>query len=83
VKIPAGARVLAHTHPDDEVVTVLEGRWYLGLGERFDETRLQAYPAGSFISIPGGVPHFVAAREAPVIVQVSGHGAFRTRYLEH
>lgn len=25
VKIPAGARVLAHTHPQDELVTVIEG----------------------------------------------------------
>ena len=26
LKIPAGARVLAHTHPQDEPVTVIEGR---------------------------------------------------------
>src|SRR5215467_8825920 len=32
VKIPGGARVLAHTHPQDELVTVIEGRWYLGEG---------------------------------------------------
>jgi hypothetical protein len=25
VRIPGGSRVLAHTHPDDEIVTVLEG----------------------------------------------------------
>lgn len=37
VKIPGGSRVLAHTHPDDENVTVIEGTWYLGIGERFDE----------------------------------------------
>ena len=33
VKIPGGARVLAHTHPQDELVTVIEGIWYLGEGE--------------------------------------------------
>jgi quercetin dioxygenase-like cupin family protein len=36
VKIPSGMRVLAHTHPDTELVTVIEGTWYLGMGERFD-----------------------------------------------
>src|SRR5262249_33431019 len=36
VKIPGGSRILAHTHPDDEVVTVIEGTWYLGIGEKFD-----------------------------------------------
>jgi hypothetical protein len=82
VRIPGDSRVLAHRHPDDEIVTVIEGTWYLGMGERFDETKLQPYPAGSFIIIPADVPHFLATREAPVIVQVSGRGMFRTNYLE-
>jgi quercetin dioxygenase-like cupin family protein len=82
VRIPGGSRVLAHTHPDDEVVTVIEGTWYLGIGERFDETKLKAYPAGSFILIPADVPHFLATREGPVVVQVSGQGIFRTNSLE-
>ena len=81
VKIPGGSRVLAHAHPDDEVVTVIEGTWYLGLGEKFDEAKLKAYPAGSFIVIPAHVPHFLATREGPVIVQASGDGVFRTDYL--
>jgi mannose-6-phosphate isomerase-like protein (cupin superfamily) len=82
VKIPGGSRVQAHTHPRDEVVTVLEGTWYLGIGKSFDETKLKAYPAGSFIVIPADVPHFLATREGPVIVQVSGHGMFRTSYAK-
>src|SRR6266498_4846543 len=51
-KIPAGKRVLAHTHPQDEPVTVIEGTWYLGEGSKFDPTTLKAYPAGSFILSP-------------------------------
>ena len=82
VRIPGGSRVLAHTHPDDELVTVIEGTWYLGIGKRFDETKLKAWPAGSFILIPADVPHFLATREGPVIVQTSGQGIFRTNYLE-
>ena len=82
VRIPGGSRVFAHTHPDDEIVTVIEGTWYLGIGERFDETKLRAYPAGSFVVIPGDVPHFLATREGPVVVQASGHGVFRTSYVE-
>jgi len=82
VKIPSGKRVLAHTHPQDELVTVIEGTWYLGTGERFDSAKLKGYPAGSFIVIPAGVPHFVAAKEGSVIVQLSGSEVFRTDYLE-
>ena len=82
VRIPGGSRVLAHTHPDDEIVTVIEGTWYLGIGDRFDERKLKAYPAGSFLVIPAGVPHFLATKEGPVIVQASGQGIFRTKYVE-
>jgi quercetin dioxygenase-like cupin family protein len=82
VRIPGGSRVLAHTHPDDEIVTVIEGTWYLGIGAKFDETKLKAYPAGSFILIPADVPHFLATREGPVIIQASGHGIFRTDQVE-
>jgi len=82
VKIPSGGRVLAHTHPQDEVVTVIEGTWYLGEGERFDPAKLKGYPAGSFIVIPGGVPHFLAAKDGAVTVQLSGTGKFGTDHLE-
>ena len=82
VKIPAGGRVLAHTHPRDELVTVIEGTWYLGEGEKFDPAKLKGYRRGSFIIIPAGVPHFLAAKEGDVIVQLSGTGKFGTDYLE-
>ena len=82
VKIPAGRRVLAHTHPQDELVTVIEGTWYIGEGERFDPAKLRPYPAGSFIVIPAGTPHFVAANDGVVVVQLSGTEKFRTDYLE-
>jgi anti-sigma factor ChrR (cupin superfamily) len=82
VKIPGGVRALGHTHPQDEFVTVIEGTWYLGEGERFDAAKLKGYPAGSFIVIPAGVPHFVAAKDGAVIVQVSGTRKFVTDYIE-
>lgn len=82
VKIPPGARVLAHTHPQDELVTVIEGTWYLGEGAKFDAAKLTGYPAGSFIVIPAGVPHFVAAKEGIVVVQLGGIEKFQTDYVE-
>jgi len=64
VKIPAGARALAHTHPQDELVMVIEGTWYLGKGTKFDSAKLTGYPAGSFIIIPAGIPHLWQRRKA-------------------
>ena len=83
VKIPADGRVLAHTHPHDELVTVIEGRGIGARGKGLTPAKLKGYPTGSFIVIPAGVPHFlVAAQEGAVIVQLSGIGRFGTDYLE-
>jgi quercetin dioxygenase-like cupin family protein len=81
VKIPNGARVLAHTHPRDELATVIEGTWYVGEGAKFDPAKLKSHPAGSFVFIPAGVPHFVEAKGA-VVVQLTGIGKWQTDYLE-
>ena len=64
-----------------EQVTVIEGTRYLGEGEKFDSAKLKGYPAGSFIIIPAGIPHFVAT-EGTVLVQLSGTGKPRADYLE-
>jgi quercetin dioxygenase-like cupin family protein len=81
VKIPGGARVPAHTHPRDELATVIEGTWYVGAGAKFDAAKLKSYPAGSFVVIPANVPHFVEAKGA-VVVQLTGIGKWQTDYLE-
>lgn len=82
VRMPAGLRVRAHTHPQDELVTVIEGTWYVGEGTKFEVANLKGYPAGSFIAIPAGVAHFVAAKEGTVVVQLNGNGKFHTDYVE-
>jgi hypothetical protein len=82
VKIPAGQHVAAHTHPRDELVTVIDGTWYVGVGDRFDPARLKGYPAGSFVVIPAGLAHFVATKESSVIVQLSGTERFHTDAIE-
>lgn len=47
-----------------------------------DAAKLRGYPRGSFIVIPAGVAHFVAAEKGAVVVQVSGAGKFQTAYVE-
>ena len=48
-KMPAGYKIPAHWHPDDENVTVLSGTFYLGNGETFDKGKMKAMPAGSVL----------------------------------
>jgi len=41
----------------------------MGIGESWDETKLKAYPAGSFLSEPPKLPHFTWAKDGEVILQ--------------
>ena len=46
VKAPGGTRLMPHRHPEDRIYTVMSGVFYIGLGDRFDGDKVQAYPAG-------------------------------------
>lgn len=80
VRLPAGFKIEPHTHPSDEHVTVLQGTWGLGLGESFDASRVKAIPAGSFVIIPAGTPHFLSI-DTETIVQVQGIGRIGMTYV--
>ena len=73
LKFPAGYRVAPHTHPVDEVVTVISGTFYKGMGETADPSKAQPLPAGSFFALPPGTAHYVFIDEETV-VQISTIG---------
>jgi len=73
-KIPSGAKNVPHRHPEERTVVILSGTLYYGLGEVFDESKLIAFPAGTFFSEPPGVAHFAWAKDGDVILQVTGIG---------
>ena len=66
-----------HTHPDTRTYTVISGTWYVGFGDKFDESKLIALKPGSVYSEPAGVPHFVVVKDEGTIVQISGSGPSR------
>jgi quercetin dioxygenase-like cupin family protein len=66
-----------HTHPDTRTYTVISGTWYIGFGDKYDESKLIALKPGSVYSEPAGVAHFVVIKDSDVIVQISGTGPSR------
>jgi hypothetical protein len=58
VKLPSGVKLMPHQHPEDRVYTVMSGIFYVGLGSRFDDEQLRAYPPGALIVLPGGYSSF-------------------------
>jgi quercetin dioxygenase-like cupin family protein len=72
-KIPAGYQLPAHRHSDQRVVTVLQGTYWSGAGEKFEQNKLTKYTPGSFYITDPGVPHFAWA-ETDVVIQEMGTG---------
>jgi len=81
VKVPDGVKLMPHKHPEDRIYTVISGVFYIGLGDRFDETRLQAYPPGTIVVLPGNTSHFHWARAGDYVTQVSAVGPLGISYV--
>jgi quercetin dioxygenase-like cupin family protein len=83
LKLPAGMKSQPHWHPDyPRTVAVLSGTFYFGKGEQWDESKLVAYPAGTFYSEPAKSPHFWWAKDGEVILQITAIGPTATTRVE-
>jgi quercetin dioxygenase-like cupin family protein len=75
VKFSQGWKDKPHWHPDEvRTVAVLSGTLYFGSGEKWDESKMKAYPAGTFYSEPPRAPHYTWAKDGEVIIQITGVG---------
>lgn len=81
VKVPHGVKLMPHKHPEDRVYTVISGVFYIGLGDQFDADKLQAYPTGSVIVLPGSTYHFHWAKSSEYITQVTAIGPLGLDYF--
>jgi uncharacterized RmlC-like cupin family protein len=57
LKVPAGFKIAAHMHPNDENVTVLSGSFNIGTGEKLDETKGTSIKAGGYSFVAKAMPH--------------------------
>lgn len=74
------ARVPPHWHPADEHLTIIQGTFMLGTGEKFDKAALQALTPGSYAVMPKEMRHF-GQLKGDTIVQVHGIGPFKVIYV--
>jgi len=80
VKFPAGYAIPPHTHPVDEVVTVVSGTFQLGMGDTADKGATTALPSGSFFALPPEMAHFAYVDEETV-VQITTVGPWGLTYI--
>lgn len=80
LKMPDGYKIPPHWHPVTENTTVLSGEMLFGTGDVFDESKMQALPAGSMVSVPANQHHFAMAK-GESIIQTQGMGPFKRVYV--
>jgi hypothetical protein len=81
IKLPDGFRVMPHTHPKDERVTVISGVLYLGEGDTFDPRAGKAMPAGSYARTAAGMKHFGWVK-GETVLQLHGEGPWAIEYVD-
>jgi hypothetical protein len=82
VKVPHDVKLMPHRHPEDRVYTVMSGVFYIGLGDTFDPDKLNAYPPGTVLVLPGDTSHFHWARSGEYVTQVTGIGPLGIAYVD-
>ena len=80
LKAPANYKVMPHTHPTAERLTVIAGGFKIGMGEKFDESSMQTMTPGSYIVLPAGMAHFAKSNRES-IVQIDSEGPFQINYV--
>src|SRR4051812_18955548 len=74
VRVPQGVKLMPHSHREDRVYTVISGIFYIGLGDRFDAGKLQAYPPGAVVGLRGNASPFPLAPAGGYVAQGFGVG---------
>jgi quercetin dioxygenase-like cupin family protein len=80
ISLPDDYRIPPHFHPAVERVTVIEGNFQLGMGDKFDEAALKSMKAGAFIAMQPGTRHFARAK-GNTVVQVNAIGPWKLTYV--
>jgi hypothetical protein len=81
VRVPHSVKLMPHRYPEDRVYTVISGVFYIGLGDQFNAEKLEAYPPGSVIVLPGNTSHFPWAKSGEYVTRVTAIGPLGLEYL--
>jgi len=80
LKMPAGYKIPAHNHATSEYVTIVSGKFHIGMGEKLDEKKGIELRPGGFGEAPARMNHYAWTSEETV-VQVHGQGPFVLTYV--
>lgn len=76
LEFPDGYKFPAHWHPNAENLTVIEGEFMLGMGDKADDTKLTTYKPGTYMFLPAKNVHFGKVK-GTTIIQLHGQAPFK------
>ena len=80
LKMPANYRIPAHHHPTTEYVTVVSGKFTIGMGDKLDRKHGIELRPGGFAEATANMNHY-AWTTGETVVQVHGQGPFAITYV--
>jgi len=80
LKMPSGYKIAPHWHPKRENVTVISGNFKVGMGDKFDESKMTSFAPGSFAYLDPDMHHYAMA-DGAAIVQVHGMSPLQFNYV--
>ncbi len=73
LKMPSAYKMPPHLFGEKQMITVLKGTYWIGIGEKTDPMNLREFNAGAFFIVDGEAPRYTWAR-TEVIIEVVGEG---------
>lgn len=73
-KWKAGNMSRPHFHPNDRLIVVLSGTWWVGTGDVFDPNTTVPMRAGTQVTHYGKGIHYDGAKDEDTIIQIHGMG---------
>ena len=80
LKAGDGYKIMPHSHPTDETVTVMKGTFVVGMGEKWDASVAKPIATGATGKVPAKMAHFAEAKGA-TLIQIAGTGPFAMTYV--
>jgi uncharacterized RmlC-like cupin family protein len=81
LKMPDGYKIAPHWHPKRENVTVISGTLKVGMGDKFDESKMMSFPATSFAYLDPSMHHY-AMGSGETVVQIHGMSPLKFNYID-
>ncbi|HKX95907.1 MAG TPA: cupin domain-containing protein [Methylibium sp.] len=81
LKLPANYRIPPHTHPAVERFTVLQGTFFMGLGEKADPAKAVPHGFGDMSIMVPNTAHFGYTKEE-TLLQIHGTGPWGINYID-